>query len=190
MTMANRYIGAAIERVEDLRFLRGKGQYLDDLSREGLLHAAILRSSVAHGLVRSIDAVSALALGGVHCVITAADMGGAVPRIPIRLQPLPELEPFHQPVIADVKVRYVGEPIAVVLTNSPAIAEDALELIRVDIEALPAVVDRRQAASNETLLFEDAGGNLAIRYTASRGDAAAAFEHADYTRQEGFSAQR
>jgi len=190
MTMANRYIGAAIERVEDLRFLRGKGQYLDDLSREGLLHAAILRSSVAHGLVRSIEAVSALALGGVHCVITAVDMGGAVPRIPIRLQPLPELEPFHQPVIADGKVRYVGEPIAVVLADSPAIAEDALELIRVDIEALPAVVNRRQAANNETLLFESAGGNLAIRYTAARADAAAAFEHADYTRQESFSVQR
>ena len=190
MTIANRYIGSPVERVEDLRFLRGRGQYLDDLSRDGLLHAAILRSSVAHGRVRSIDTAPALALPGVRRVITAADMGGAVPRIPIRLQPLPELEPFHQPVIADRKVRYVGEPVAVVLADSPAIAEDALDLIRVDIVALPAVADRREAAKNETLLFEQSGGNLAIRYSAVRGDAAVAFARADYTRRETFSVQR
>ncbi len=117
-------------------------------------------------------------------------MGGAVPRIPIRLQPLPELEPFHQPVIAEDKVRYVGEPIAVVMAESAAIAEDALDLIRVDIEALPAVADRREAAKNETLLFEESGGNLAIRYDAVRGDAAAAFARAEYTRRENFSVQR
>ena len=117
-------------------------------------------------------------------------MGGRVPRIPIRLQPLPELEPFHQPVIADGKVRYVGEPMAVVLADSPAVAEDALDLIRVEIEPLPAVADRHAAASNETLLFEIGGGNLAIRYSAIRGDAAAGFAAAEYTRRERFSVQR
>ena len=122
---ANVYIGSPVERREDLRFLRGKGKYLDDLSRPGLLHAAILRSSVAHGRIRAIDAAAARALPGVHAVITAAEIGSPVPRIPIRLQPLPALEPFHQPVIADRKVRYVGEPIAVVLAESAAVAEDA-----------------------------------------------------------------
>ena len=164
MTIANRYIGGPIERVEDLRFLRGKGIYVDDLSRPGLLHAAVLRSSVAHGRLGAIDPTAALALPGVHRVITAADMGGQVPRIPLRLQPLPELEPFHQPVIADGKVRYVGEPIAVVLADSPAIAEDALDLIAVEIEPLPAVADRHIAASSETLLFDGSGSNRAIRY--------------------------
>lgn len=190
MTIANRYIGAAIERVEDLRFLRGKGIYLDDLSPDRLLHAAVLRSSVAHGRIRVIRPSAALALPGVHRVITAADMGGTVPRIPIRLQPLPELEPFHQPVIADSKVRYVGEPIAIVLADSPAIAEDALDLIEVEIEPLPAVPDRHMAATNASLLFEDSGGNLAIRYSAVRGDAAAGFARAEYTRRECFSVQR
>lgn len=190
MTIANRYIGAAIERIEDLRFLRGKGIYLDDLSRDGLLHAAVLRSAFAHGRIRAIDVAPAMALAGVHRVITAADMGAQVPRIPIRLQPLPELEPFHQPVIADGKVRYVGEPIAVVLADSPAIAEDVLDLIRVEIEPLPAVSDRHEAATNDTLLFEGSGGNLAIRYSAIRGDAAAAFANAEYTRRECFSVQR
>ena len=134
--IANRYIGSPVERVEDLRFLRGKGIYVDDLSRPGLLHAAILRSSVAHGRIRSIDAAGALALPGIHAVITAAEIGRPVPRIPIRLQPLPVLEAYHQPVIADKKVRYVGEPIAVVLADSAAIAEDGLDAIRFDIERL------------------------------------------------------
>jgi len=187
---ANRYIGSPIERVEDLRFLRGKGTYLDDLSRPGLLHATILRSSLAHGRIRSIDATAALALPGVHAVITAAMIGEPVPRIPIRLQPLPVLEPFHQPVIAESKVRYVGEPIAVVLADSAAIAEDALAEIRVDIERLPAVADRRAAAIGEALLFEETATNLAIKYTAAKGDPDLVWARADYVRRERFAVQR
>ena len=89
-----------IERLEDLRFLRGRGQYVDDLARRNMLHAAILRSSVAHGRIRSIDVSAARALAGVHSVITAKDIGNRVPRVPMRLQPLPDFEPFGQPVIA------------------------------------------------------------------------------------------
>ena len=87
---ANRYIGSPIERLEDPRFLRGTGTCVGDLSPPGLLYAAILRSPHAHGRIRSIDATAALAVTGVHAVITAAEMGGPVPRIPIRLQPLPK----------------------------------------------------------------------------------------------------
>ena len=104
MTPVNRYIGAPIERVEDLRFLRGRGEYVADLSREGMLHAAILRSPIAHGRIRAIEASQAMAIGGVHAVITAADIG-AVPRIPLRLQSSPATEPFRQPVIAGDRVR-------------------------------------------------------------------------------------
>ena len=118
---ANRYIGSSVERLEDRRFLRGKGTYVGDLPRPRLLYAAILRSSQAHGCIRSIDTAAALAQPGVHHVITAAEIGRPVPRIPIRLQPLPNLIPYHQPVIAETKVRYVGEPIAVVLADSTAI---------------------------------------------------------------------
>ena len=186
----NRYIGSPVERLEDRRFLRGKGTYVGDLSRPGLLYAAILRSPVAHGRIRSIDTAAALALPCVHAVITAAEIGSPVPRIPIRLQPLPILEPYHQPVMAERKVRYVGEPIAVALADSPAIAEDALDAIRVDIERLPPVVDPHAAAKGAALLFEDTGTNLAIKYTAAKGDPDRAWARADYVRRERFSVQR
>ncbi len=188
--MKNTFIGAPIERREDLRFVRGRGQYVDDLAPDGLLHAVILRSAVAHGRIRSIDASAALKMRGVHAVITAKDMGGRPPIIPMRLQPLPDFKPFEQPVIAADKVRYVGEPLAVVLAASAAIGEDALEAVAVDIEALPAVTDRAGATQGASLLFEPAGSNVALKFRAERGDAAAAFKDAPYRRRERFKVQR
>ncbi|HEY1543075.1 MAG TPA: xanthine dehydrogenase family protein molybdopterin-binding subunit [Xanthobacteraceae bacterium] len=188
--MRNTFIGAPIERREDLRFVRGRGQYVDDLAPEGMLYAVILRSSVAHGRIRSIDTSAALKVAGVHAVITAKDMPGDPPIIPMRLQPLPEFKPFEQPVIAADKVRYVGEPIAVVLADSAAIGEDALEAIDVDIESLPAVTDRAGATKNASVLFERKGTNLALVFRAERGDAAAAFKDAPYRRRERFKVQR
>src|ERR1700680_532143 len=107
MKTVNSYIGSPIERREDLRFLRGRGEYVDDLTRDGLLHAAILRSSMAHGRIRGIDVSAALALPGVHYAITAKDvvaatyLGNRMPCVPMRLQPLPDFLPFAQPVIAE-----------------------------------------------------------------------------------------
>ena len=118
-----------------------------------MLHAVILRSSVAHGRIRSIDAAAARKMPGVHAVITAAEIG-KVPTIPLRHDPLPTAKLFVQPIIATGKVRYVGEAIAVVVADSVALAEDALEAIVVDIEPLPAVVDRDDARKAGTLLFE------------------------------------
>jgi carbon-monoxide dehydrogenase large subunit len=188
--MRNSFVGSAVERREDLRFVRGGGQYVDDLRPDGLLHAVILRSSVAHGRIRSIDMSAALKLEGVHAVITARDMPGGLPRIAMRLQPLPEFKPFEQSVIADTKVRYVGEPIAVVLAASVAIGEDALERIVVDIEPLPAVSDWQTSAKGDRLLFEEHGTNCAITFTAACGDADAAFEAAPYVRRETFRTGR
>ena len=190
MRTVNSLIGSPIERLEDLRFLRGRGQYVDDLARKDMLHAAILRSSVAHGRIRSIEVTRARALPGVHSVITAKEIGNRVPRVPMRLQPLPDFERFGQPVIAETKVRYVGEAIAVVLADSPGIAEDALGLVETDIEPRPAVADRHASAEDRSLLFEEAGTNLAIRFRAVRGDAAAAFAGAPYVRRERFRTQR
>ncbi len=93
-------------------------------------------------------------------------------------------------MIAHGKVRYVGEPIAVVVADSAALAEDALEAIAVDIEPLPAVADRDAARSDKVLLFEAAGSNLTITLTAVNGDADAAFARAPYTRRERFKVQR
>src|SRR6266850_1171548 len=153
---SNAFIGRPLERIEDLRLLRGRGQYVGDLAPEGALHAVVLRSSVAHGLIRRIDA------------------GGA----------------RAQPGIAHGKVRYVGEPLALVVAESAAIAEDALDHIDVDIEPLAAVADRDTARSGRSILFDTTGTNLAITVTAIRGDADAAFNNAPYTRCERFTVQR
>src|SRR5215831_13575118 len=190
MRTVNSLIGSPIQRLEDLRFLRGRGQYVDDLARSDMLHAAILRSSVAHGRIRAIDVSRAGALAGVHGVITAKDMGNRVPRVPMRLQPLPDFGPFAQPVMAESKVRYVGEAIALVLADTPAIAEDALALIEVEIEPLPAVADHHASARDASLLFEKTGTNRAITFRAVRGDAAAAFASAPYIRRERLRTQR
>ena len=182
--MKNAFIGSAIERREDLRFLRGRGEYVDDLRPDGLLYAVILRSSVAHGRIVSINTAAALKIPGVHAVITAKDMPPAPPIVPMRLQPLPEFKPFEQPVIAHDKVRYVGEPMAVVIADSVAIGEDALEAIEVVIESLDAVADWHVAARNKSLLFEAPGTNRSLTFNAVRGDADAAFAKAPYTRRE------
>src|SRR5262249_47813824 len=164
--------------------------FVDDLERGNLLHAAILRSSVAHGRLRAIDTRAALARPGVHAVITAADIGTEIPTIPLRQESSPAFKPFQQPVIAHDKVRYVGEPIAVVLAGSAAAAEDALDALAVDIEALPAIVDSAAAARGDVLLVEAAGSNLTLTLSGVRGDADAAFKSAPYTRREQFSVQR
>ena len=167
---ANALIGSPLERIEDLRFLRGRGEYVDDVTRPGLLHAVILRSSVAHGRIVAIDAAAARARAGVHAVITAADIAadlGTVPTIPLRQEQLDAFMPFQQPVIATGKVRYVGEPLAVIVAESAALAEDAAEAVAVDIAPLPAVADR-DAAANGPLLFD--GADVQSRRHADRGE--------------------
>ncbi|MCC6780062.1 MAG: xanthine dehydrogenase family protein molybdopterin-binding subunit [Hyphomicrobiales bacterium] len=184
-------IGRPLERIEDLRLLRGRGTFSDDVAADRQLHAAILRSPVARGNIRTLDTAPALAMPGVVAVITAEQIGRPVPRIPIRLFPVPEVAPFESPVIADGEVRFVGEPIAIVLAESPAVAEDGRDAIGLVIDERPAVSDRRAAlARNAELVFEPHGSNVAITYTAHQGDAAAAFARADYRRRETFYVHR
>ena len=146
MRRVNTFIGSPVERVEDLRFLRGRGQYVDDLVRPGTWHAAIVRSAVAHGRVRAIDTASALALPGVKAVFTASDLDKPIPTIPFR-RPNPTIAPYAQPVIAEGVVRYVGEPLAIVIAEAPELAEDAAALVAVDIEHWPAVTERHASSS-------------------------------------------
>jgi carbon-monoxide dehydrogenase large subunit len=188
--MRTAFVGQPIERLEDFRFVRGRGQYVDDLARNDMLHAAILRSAVAHGRIRAIDVSRAKKISGVHAVITAADLGDPIPLVPMRLQPMPEFEAFGQPVMARDKVRYVGEALAMVLADSAGIAEDALGAIDVDIEPLPAIATWQSAAKSDTLLFEHKDSNVTMKFRAVLGDAAAAFKDAPYTRRESFSTQR
>src|SRR5271166_474237 len=186
----NALIGSPIERIEDFRFLKGRGQYVDDLALEDMLHAVIVRSPRAHGRIRAIDKGAALACPGVHAVITAGDIGFPVPTIPLRQESDPAFRAFEQPVIAHDKIRYVGEPVAVILARSQAAAEDALDAMVLDIAALPAVIDCAMAAKADVLLFESAGRNVALTLTGVRGDPDVAFKDADYSRRERFKVQR
>src|SRR5690606_18479465 len=139
-------------------------------------HAAVLRSTHAHGVIRAIDVSGALAIPGVHAVITAADIEGDIPTIPFR-RPNPTIAPYAQPVIARDRVRYVGEPVAMVLADTAEIAEDGLPEIALDIEPLPPVVDWQPAAQGDTLLFPGTDGNIASVFTAEAGDADDAFRN-------------
>jgi carbon-monoxide dehydrogenase large subunit len=190
MKAVNALIGAPIERREDMRFLRGQGIYVGDLIRDNLLHAVVLRSSVAHGRIVAIDSTSALSRPGVHAVVTGADLAPDVPKIALRLDPLPEFKAFEQPVIAHRKVRYVGEPLALILAETAAQAEDALDFIAVEIESLPAVLSRDDALAGDVLLFEENRTNSPATISGIRGDVDAAFANASYTRKEKFKVHR
>ena len=191
MRRGNSYIGAPIERVEDLRFLRGRGEYIDDVRRDGLWHAVIFRSSVAHARIKSIDPSAALAMPGVRAVFTGKDIGPVLPIIPLRV-PRPEQHPgapYQQPVIARDVVRYVGEPVAVILADRPELAEDALEGIVFDTEPLPVVVEHRPG-NDGALLFPETGSNRAMRYAVTRGNAEDAFRNAEHICRQCFSVKR
>jgi aerobic carbon-monoxide dehydrogenase large subunit len=190
MRMTNTLVGSPVQRTEDRRFLRGEGQYVADLKSDRTTYAAILRSSVAHGRLMAIRAEAARALPGVRAIITASDMPSGVQKIPLRQQVLDEGLPFLQPVIADTVVRYVGEPIAVIIADDLSIAEDAAALIEIEIAPLDVVPDMASASADRVLLFPDAGSNRPMTFTAAKGDADAAFASADYTRRESFSVQR
>ena len=169
------WIGQSIERVEDAALLTGRGRYIDDLGvPPGTLHAAILRSPHAHALIRGIDADAARAAKGVAAVITAADvtrLGGpllAGIRAPIQCWP-----------IAVERVRYVGEPVAVVVAADRYLAEDALDLIEVDYEPLPCVVHPRDALdAASAVLHAGLGSNIASDRSFRYGDPEKAFAEA------------
>lgn len=185
-------IGTPTLRFEDQRLLRGAGQFVDDVQLEGMLHAAMLRSQVAHARLRNVRADKARAMPGVVAVFTAREIvdgsNGKAPAIPLRLAPLPDLVPFEQPVIAVDRIRHVGEIVAMVIADSLARAEDALDAIELDLEPLPVVADRHAACANATRLFDAHDSNRAITYTASRGTRPS--ERPAYVRRERFSVQR
>jgi carbon-monoxide dehydrogenase large subunit len=183
VTPRNAYIGSPLARIEDRSLLTGSASFVADINAAGLLHAAILRSPVAHGLIRKIDASAARAHPGVAAVITAADMG-EIPIIPFRQHAVAQAEPYRQPVMARDKVRYVGEPLAVIVATDQAVCEDVLASVRLEIDPLPPVADHVAAARGEVLLFEETGSNNAAVFSARIGDADAAFAQADHTRRE------
>ncbi|HEY1310199.1 MAG TPA: xanthine dehydrogenase family protein molybdopterin-binding subunit [Pseudolabrys sp.] len=133
MTAPAKFVGRSVPRLEDRPLLLGKGRFAADISFPGQLHMRVVRSNIAHGKIRSIDTSAALKLPGVHAVWTAADVAH-IPPIPFRLTGLKTLEPYRQPVLAREVVRYVGEPVAVIFAEDAYLAEDAADLIEIDIQ--------------------------------------------------------
>ncbi|WP_349269105.1 dehydrogenase [Mycolicibacterium parafortuitum] len=133
-------IGARARRIEDPVLLRGAGRFAADTSHSSELHMRVVRSPIAHGRIVSVDVSAALLLDGVVAAWSHDDIS-SLPAIAFRLTPRDELLPYRQPVLARRFVRYVGEPVAVVFATSAYLAEDAAELVELDIEPLPARID-------------------------------------------------
>jgi carbon-monoxide dehydrogenase large subunit len=144
-----RGLGHSVKRVEDERFLRGKGQYFDDIKLPGMLHMAILRSPFAHATIKSIDATRASELPGVVAVVTGEMLAGH------NLAWMPTLSADTQAVLATDKVRFQGQEVACVIAESAYIAHDALELIDVDYDPLPAVTTPQQALAEGAPVIRD-----------------------------------
>ncbi|WJR77913.1 xanthine dehydrogenase family protein molybdopterin-binding subunit [Bradyrhizobium sp. NP1] len=188
-----RYIGRAVSRLEDAALLRGQGRFTDDIHLPGMLHGAFLRSPVAHGRIRSIDTSAARSLAGVHRVLTYADLRPlltsdriplATPSAAIRF----DVDPF---VLAHQEVCHVGEPIALVVAETRHIAEDAVALIELDVESLPAVVDPRSGLEPDAPHARlDCTDNLVAQTKAHYGDVEGAFARAAHLIREQFHLQK
>jgi len=158
----NRFVGQRVARVEDARLLTGRGTFVDDVTRPGMLHACFVRSPFARAAIRGIDPAAALALDGVHAVFTAADLdpdvheqwytmlGKSMPTTPL-------------PPLASGEARFAGDPVALVVAASRAVAEDAVELVDVDWDPRPPVVDLRTATEHDALVHEGYTGNVVGR---------------------------
>jgi aerobic carbon-monoxide dehydrogenase large subunit len=135
----NKWIGQSVERLEDPPLVRGRGRFAGDITFPHQLHMRVVRSNHAHGRIVSIDASAARALPGVVAVWTAADIVD-LPPIDFREGRIPAFEPYRQPVLATDKVRYVGEPVAAVFAHDPYVAEDAADLVAIEVEELPILL--------------------------------------------------
>ena len=167
------WIGEALPRLEDERFLAGSAQYVGDLKLPDMLHAAFVRSVAAHGRVRGIDREAAAATPGVRLVLTAADVEGETDPFPVFGRDA-DLVPVMHPVLARDRVRYVGEPVALVVADTAEQAADAAEQVLVDVEELPALVDPRESRGAPHL-HDAAPDNVLLRLRLGSGDVDAAF---------------
>jgi carbon-monoxide dehydrogenase large subunit len=173
--MTTRYFGAPVRRNEDKRLLTGQALFIDDVELPDMLHAAFLRSQVAHARIRHIDVSRALQRSGVIAVYTAADLGAYWQAGPLLVPapPIPGLvfNPRTQVPLAKDKVRHAGEPLAVVIAESRYVAEDALDDILVELEALPVIVDIEAALkTGATPVHDDLGTNVASHARQIKGD--------------------
>jgi CO/xanthine dehydrogenase Mo-binding subunit len=193
-------VGRSLPRLEAREKVTGRAEYTHNLRLPGMLYGKVVRSTVAHGRIKSIETAAAKAVHGVYRVVTAQDV--------IKVIPHPYYGPaFHdQPILAIGKVHYVGEPIAVVLADDRHVAETAAALIVADYEELPAVYDEVEAAQNKVLVHDELkpagtfadlkhlkgvrGTNIALDYQLRRGDVEKAFAEAAHVFEHEFRTQK
>ncbi|MDA3624643.1 xanthine dehydrogenase family protein molybdopterin-binding subunit [Saccharopolyspora sp. WRP15-2] len=158
----NRWVGTAVPRREDPRLLRGRGRFIDDVQLTGMLHAGFVRSTVAHGRILDIDLSAVREVEGVVAAYTAEDLDlGDI--VALLDRPQEEFAPTAMPVLAKEKVRFVGEPVAVVIARDPYSAEDGIEAAVVSYEPFGAVVSEETAfAPDAPLVHEEAPGNVLL----------------------------
>ena len=173
------YVGRSLRRREDRKFLTGRGRYVDDIKLPGTLHLAILRSPHAHARITGIDLSAAKAAAGVRLALDGADLGGKIGDIKPNWL-IPGTVVPHRPVVAVDRVRFVGECVALVLAETREAAWDALELVDVVYEALPAVINEEAAiAEGAPQLHENVPNNITTYFKTGGGDHAAAVRQAD-----------
>jgi len=190
------YVGRSLLRREDRRLLTGRGQFIADLELPRMLHAAFIRSPLAHARIRSVDLSPAAAAPGVALALTGADLARLLPPLPDTQLSLPSKwmsrvqHEFHnpqQPGLAYDKVRHVGEAVAVIVAESRYAAEDAAELVTLDLDPLPAVVNAEAAlAADAPLIHEHLKTNLFGAFSIAKGDVAAAMAGAPHKLQRRF----
>jgi carbon-monoxide dehydrogenase large subunit len=166
---AGRYVGARVQRLEDPRLLAGRGRYIDDHAVPGMLHAAFVRSPVARGSLSSVDVSAAVAMPGVAAVFTMDDFREVFRPTYSTIIGRDAVTPPLRP-LADGDVRFAGDPIAIVLAESRYLAEDAAELVDLDLEPLPPVLDSETGLRTEILVHPETGSNVAAQISAPADD--------------------
>jgi aerobic carbon-monoxide dehydrogenase large subunit len=173
------YIGKPLTRREDIRLITGKGRYVDDIKAPGMLHMAVLRSPHAHADILSVDLAAAKAAPGVHLVLSGKDLADKIgPIVPNWI--IPGTKVPHRPVVAVDRVRFVGECVALVVAETLTQAHDAIGLIAVEYDVLPAVTDEEAALRDGApQLHDNVPGNVTSIYKVRGGDYAKAAHEAD-----------
>src|SRR3989475_107338 len=190
LAMTQRYVGRAMKRKEDPRLVSGTSTYVDDVVLPGMLHMAVTRSIHAHARIKRVDTSKAQKLPGVVAVVTGEEVAAHCGLIPCAAS-LPNMKNAQRQLLAVNKVRFVGEPVAAVVAESKYIARDAADLIEIDYEPLPVVVDPEKAMDPASpRLYEEFSDNIAFNFFFESGNTEEAFKKADVIVKERLINQR
>lgn len=188
--MTQRYVGQAMKRKEDPRLISGTSTYVDDIVMPGMLHMAVARSIHAHARIRRVDTSRAQKLPGVVTVVTGEEVGAHCGPVPCGAS-IPNMKNAQRQLLAVDKVRFVGEPVAAVVATDKYIARDAADLIEIDYEPLPAVVNPEKAMDpSSPLLYDEFSDNIAYTFGFESGNTDEAFSNADVVVKERLINQR